>query len=82
MNPLEELKQKLMVKPTVQERERVEVVIKGVKPPKSKVPKKDIQKTKTNQQDITQKQPEEGKEVEESEEAEESKEGEDKTPQP
>ena len=48
MNPLEELKQKLMVKPTVQERERVEVVIKGVKPPKSKVPKKDIQKTKTN----------------------------------
>ena len=85
MNPLEELKQKLMVKPTVQERERVEVVIKGVKPPKSKVPKKDIQKTKTNQPDITQKQPEEGeeieegeegKEIEEGEEAEESKEGE------
>jgi len=31
MNPLESLKQKLMVKPTVEERERVAVVIKGEK---------------------------------------------------
>ena len=33
MNHLEQLKQKLMVKPTVQERERVAVVIKGEKKP-------------------------------------------------
>jgi len=33
MNPLEELKQKLMIKPTVQERERVAVIIKGNKKP-------------------------------------------------
>lgn len=31
MNPLEKLKQKMMVKPTVQEREKVQVVIKGEK---------------------------------------------------
>ena len=31
MNPLEALKQKLMVKPDVQEREKVAVVIKGEK---------------------------------------------------
>jgi hypothetical protein len=31
MNPLEKLKQQLMVKPTVEERERVAVVIKGDK---------------------------------------------------
>ena len=31
MNNLEKLKQKLMVKPNVEERERVAVVIKGVK---------------------------------------------------
>ena len=43
MNHLEELKQKLMVKPTVQQRERVAVVIKGDKPPK--VPRKTIHKT-------------------------------------
>jgi hypothetical protein len=49
MNHLEELKQKLMVKPTVQERERVAVVIKGDKT--LKVPRKKTQKTpgiKTN----------------------------------
>jgi len=34
MNNLEEIKQKLMVKPTVQERERVAVVIKGENPTK------------------------------------------------
>ena len=34
MNHLEQLKQKLMVKPTVQERERVAVVIKGEKKPR------------------------------------------------
>lgn len=32
MNPLDAIKQKLMVKPKLQERERVEVVIQGVKP--------------------------------------------------
>ena len=40
MNPLAELKQKLMVKPTVQERERVAIVIKG--DANSKAPKKAI----------------------------------------
>lgn len=29
MNPLEQLKRKLMIKPTVQDRERVAVIIKG-----------------------------------------------------
>ena len=33
MNPLDKLKQKLMVKPTLEERERVAVVIKGEKTP-------------------------------------------------
>lgn len=42
MNHLEELKQKLMVKPTVQQRERVAVVIKGEKKPRA--PRKDTQK--------------------------------------
>jgi hypothetical protein len=40
MNPLEALKQKLMIKPTVEERERVAVVIKGEQPPKKTVTKK------------------------------------------
>jgi len=64
MNPLEELKQKLMVKPIVLERERVEVVIKGEKSPsKPKVPK--TQKMKTKITDVIQNQPEEvGEEVE------------------
>ena len=39
MNPLEALKQKLMVKPTVKERERVEVVIKGEEKSKKLIPK-------------------------------------------
>ena len=40
MNPLAALKEKLMVKPNVEERERVAVVIKGVKKPrKLKAPK-------------------------------------------
>lgn len=37
MNPLAELKQKLMIKPAVQERERVAVVIKGEKKPRRQV---------------------------------------------
>jgi hypothetical protein len=48
MNNLEKLKQKLMVKPDVQERERVAVVIKGDKSPrKLKIPidKKQVEKT-------------------------------------
>ena len=46
MNHLEQLKQKLMVKPTVQERERVAVVIKGEKTPrKSRALKKATEKT-------------------------------------
>jgi len=44
MNPLEELKQKLMVKPTVKERERVAVVIKGEEKPKKLITKEKIQK--------------------------------------
>jgi hypothetical protein len=49
MNPLDELKQKLMVKPTVEERERVAVVIKGektnIKPKvaKKKPPTKEVE---------------------------------------
>jgi len=47
MNPLDKLKQKLMVKPTVEERERVAVVIKGEKPTiKQKVTKKTAAKEK------------------------------------
>ena len=46
MNHLEQLKQKLMIKPTVQERERVAVVIKGEKTPrKPKALKKKTEKT-------------------------------------
>ena len=71
MNPLEELKQKLMVKPIVLERERVEVVIKGEKTPsKPKVPK--TPKIKTKITDVIQNQPQEvGEEVEEEGEVEE-----------
>ena len=46
MNHLEQLKQKLMIKPTVQERERVAVVIKGEKQPRNqKTPAKKSEKT-------------------------------------
>lgn len=48
MNHLEQLKQKLMIKPTVEERERVVVVIKGEKKPrkpKEAVTKKHTEKT-------------------------------------
>ena len=37
MNPLAKLKEKLMIKPNVEERERVAVVIKGVKKEFSKL---------------------------------------------
>ena len=44
MNHLEQLKQKLMIKPTVQEREKVAVVIKGEKQPrKQKLTKKNAE---------------------------------------
>jgi len=63
MNPLAALKEKLMIKPNVEERERVAVVIKGVKKPrKPKAPK-----TKAIQKEV-----EEGEELEELEEGEES----------
>jgi hypothetical protein len=46
MNHLEQLKQKLMIKPTVQERERVAVIIKGEKTPrKPRALKKATEKT-------------------------------------
>jgi hypothetical protein len=46
MNHLDQLKQKLMIKPTVQERERVAVVIKGDKSPKKlKTHQKKTEKT-------------------------------------
>lgn len=46
MNHLEQLKQKLMIKPTVQEREKVAVVIKGEKQPrKQKLTKKNVEET-------------------------------------
>ena len=48
MNPLEKLKQQLMVKPTVEERERVAVVIKGDKAP-IKRPPVITQKSETKQ---------------------------------
>jgi len=52
MNPLEMLKQKLMVKPTVEERERVAVVIKGEKKPKKlKQPKQVIDIIETQEAD-------------------------------
>jgi hypothetical protein len=72
MNPLEALKQKLMVKPTVEERERVAVVIKGEKrPTKPRVPGP----PKTNQNETSKvlegKEKEEGEEKEKEEEQEE-----------
>jgi len=66
MNPLEALKQKLMVKPTVEERERVAVVIKGEKKPakfKPKIEKQEIvnpELEKPKQEEL-----EEGEELEE-----------------
>ena len=45
MNHLEQLKQKLMVKPTVEERERVVVVIKGEKKTRKPITKKPSEKT-------------------------------------
>lgn len=45
MNNLEQLKQKLMVKPNVQEREHVAVVIKGEKKPRMTKPRLDKEKT-------------------------------------
>ena len=52
MNPLDKLKQKLMVKPTVEERERVAVVIKGEKPAvKQKTTKKTAAKEKDSDSD-------------------------------
>jgi hypothetical protein len=62
MNPLAAFKEKLMIKPNVEERERVAVVIKGVKKPR----KPRAPKTKA-----IQKEDEENEEVEEGEEVEE-----------
>ena len=45
MNHLERIKQQLMVKPDIQERERVAVVIKGEKKPKAIKEKKKAEKT-------------------------------------
>ena len=56
MNPLEALKQKLMVKPTVKERERVAVVIKGEEKDKKFIPK---EKTTIK---LDENEPEEGEE--------------------
>jgi hypothetical protein len=41
MNPLAALKEKMMIKPNVEERERVAILIKGVKPKKKVVEKKE-----------------------------------------
>jgi hypothetical protein len=46
MNPLESLKQKLMIKPTVEERERVAVIIKGEPKPRKKTIKIEEPETK------------------------------------
>jgi len=71
MNHLEQLKQQLMVKPNIQERERVAVVIKGEK--KSRKPIATIGKTKP-EKTIDQEQGEEvGEEKEEQQEQEEKK---------
>jgi hypothetical protein len=40
MNPLVALKEKLMIKPNIEERERVAVLIKGIKKPEKNTPKK------------------------------------------
>jgi hypothetical protein len=73
MNPLAELKQKLMVKPTVQERERVAIVIKGdtnSKAPPKKYPKKTIVKRKlpTEEKESAEEQEVDVEEAEEEEE--------------
>jgi hypothetical protein len=62
MNPLDELKQKLMVKPTVEERERVAVVIKGDKP---KVTKKKRVNEEVEEGEEPEEQPEDRKVEEE-----------------
>ena len=67
MNPLAALKEKLMIKPNVEERERVAVVIKGIKKPK--VPKIKVEKSekkdKEKESEDNEKKEEEGEEKEE-----------------
>lgn len=43
MNPLERLKEKLKVKPTIEERERVAVIIKGEKRPRKRTKKENLE---------------------------------------
>jgi len=52
MNPLEALKQKLKVKPIVEEKEKVAVVIKGDKQQSKKQKPKEIKKQKKDEQEI------------------------------
>jgi hypothetical protein len=62
MNPLDAIKQKLMVKPMVKEREKVAVVIQGEE--KSQTKKQKLEKEKPEKKEL-----EEGEELEEKEEA-------------
>ena len=66
-NPLEEIKQKLMVKPTVEQRERVAVVIKGEKKPRKPtgVKKSKIEATEMVEEEKIGEPSEEGNVVEE-----------------
>ena len=70
MNHLEQLKQQLMVKPNIQERERVAVVIKGEKKPRK--PMAPIEKKKTEKIDRDE-QGEEQEVVDEKDEKDEQK---------
>ena len=47
MNPLVALKEKLMIKPNIEERERVAVLIKGIKKPEKNTVKKVKSKNST-----------------------------------
>jgi hypothetical protein len=75
MNPLEELKQKLVAKPIVEKREKVVVVIRGEKNPDKKA--KNIEKEKEKETKID--KGENGEEAEEMEEGEEREEKEEKS---
>ena len=68
INPLAAIKQKLMIKPTVEERERVAVVIKGEKKPRKQPTKKRV---KTELEEGEEPEPEEPEPEEQEQEPEE-----------
>ena len=79
MNPLEELKQKLVAKPIVEKREKVVVVIRGEKNPDKKAKNIEKEKEKEKEKETKIDKGENGEEAEEMEEGEEREEKEEKS---